>query len=167
MANSNSHIILDPVTFEEKRIGNQTECALLEFVNRSLIKLDRSERNYEEIKLNQKILKTFPFNSDTKKMTVAVEIEHDKTVRLYVKGASENIIDDCIMYLNNKELLDLSQSSQKERLKETVLKQMAQGALRTIAMGYKDITYEEFRSIMKNLEGSQSQQTEDEEEAKQ
>lgn len=36
-----------------------------------------------------------PFNSDTKKMTVVVELEPEKTVRAYTKGASENIIDDC------------------------------------------------------------------------
>lgn len=36
-----------------------------------------------------------PFNSDTKKMTVVLEIEPDKKVRVFTKGASENIIDDC------------------------------------------------------------------------
>jgi len=34
--NSNSHIIIDDKTRQEKRIGNQTECALLDFVNGSL-----------------------------------------------------------------------------------------------------------------------------------
>lgn len=37
----------------------------------------------------------FPFNSDTKKMTVAVEMEPEKKVRIFTKGASENLIDDC------------------------------------------------------------------------
>lgn len=35
-----------------------------------------------------------PFNSDTKKMTVAVQ-KDENTVRIYTKGASENVIDDC------------------------------------------------------------------------
>lgn len=34
--NSNSHIIYDSNTREEKRIGSQTECSLLDFVNTSL-----------------------------------------------------------------------------------------------------------------------------------
>jgi hypothetical protein len=34
--NSNSHIIIDDKTFQEKRVGNQTECSLLDFVNGSL-----------------------------------------------------------------------------------------------------------------------------------
>ena len=36
-----------------------------------------------------------PFNSETKKMTVAVELEPKKRVRVFTKGASENIVDDC------------------------------------------------------------------------
>lgn len=42
-----------------------------------------------------KVLKMFPFNSDTKKMTVVVEMEQGKRVRVFTKGASENIIDEC------------------------------------------------------------------------
>lgn len=41
-----------------------------------------------------------PFNSETKKMTVVVEIEPDKKVRVYTKGASENLIDDCITMID-------------------------------------------------------------------
>jgi magnesium-transporting ATPase (P-type) len=41
-----------------------------------------------------------PFNSDTKKMTVVIELEHDKKVRVFTKGASENLIDDCITMLD-------------------------------------------------------------------
>lgn len=66
-----------------------------------------------------------PFNSDTKKMTVVIELEHDKKVRVFTKGASENIIDDCstIIDKNQKESdLDLSK---RESIKETILKPMA------------------------------------------
>jgi magnesium-transporting ATPase (P-type) len=41
------------------------------------------------------VLKTIPFNSETKKMTVVVELEHEKRVRVFTKGASEQLIDDC------------------------------------------------------------------------
>ncbi len=33
-------------------------------------------------------------------MTVVVEIEHDKKVRVFTKGASENIIDDCVAFID-------------------------------------------------------------------
>jgi magnesium-transporting ATPase (P-type) len=41
-----------------------------------------------------------PFNSDTKKMTVVIELEHDKKVRVFTKGASENLIDDCVTMID-------------------------------------------------------------------
>jgi hypothetical protein len=41
--NSNSHILYDEKTDTEKRIGNQTECALLDYVNRSLAKRGNTE----------------------------------------------------------------------------------------------------------------------------
>jgi len=37
----------------------------------------------------------YPFNSTTKKMTVVVETEYQKKVRIFTKGASENILEDC------------------------------------------------------------------------
>ena len=52
VANNNSHIVIDPLNYSEKRIGNQTECALLDFVNKSLVKLDRSEKSYEQVRNN-------------------------------------------------------------------------------------------------------------------
>lgn len=67
----------------------------------------------------------FPFNSDTKKMTVVVELEPEKKVRVFTKGASENLIDDCITMVDkeNKQTdLDLSK---REKIKEDILKKMA------------------------------------------
>ena len=48
------------------------------------------------MRAQHKILKMIPFNSQTKKMTVVIELEHDKKVRIFTKGASENLIDDCV-----------------------------------------------------------------------
>lgn len=141
--NSNSHIIIDDKTFHEKRIGNQTECALLDFVNKSLHKLgNRQEKSYDDIKQNCKLIKMYPFNSTTKKMTVVVELEHNKMVRIYTKGASENIIEDCDRVIEgaNGEIKEFT-DTMKAHVKETVIRNMAMNALRTIAMGYKDITY--------------------------
>jgi Ca2+ transporting ATPase len=69
---------------------------MLDFVNRSLRKVDMGATNYEAIRANRKVLLNVPFNSTTKKMTVVVELERDKTVRVFTKGASECIIDDCV-----------------------------------------------------------------------
>jgi magnesium-transporting ATPase (P-type) len=50
-----------------------------------------------------------PFNSETKKMTVVVELEAGKRVRVFTKGASENIIDDCA-YIHDQSGLQLRSS---------------------------------------------------------
>lgn len=68
---------------------------MLDFVNRSLVHLKSQEKNYESIRSRNKVIKNIPFNSTTKKMTVVVELEAERRVRVYTKGASENIIDDC------------------------------------------------------------------------
>lgn len=63
-----------------------------------------------------------PFNSDTKKMTVVVDLEPNKKVRIFTKGASENIIDDCNSMIdaqNTHSELDLSK---RDKLKENILK---------------------------------------------
>lgn len=159
--NSNSHIIIDDKTFQEKRIGNQTECALLDFVNRSLLKQEKQERTYENYRKNNKLLKMYPFNSTTKKMTVVVELEHMKMVRVFTKGASENIIDDCDRVLETNSDSGIAvvkdfEGSAKTYVKETVIRNMAMNALRTIAMGYKDMTYEQYREVQNRLDDKES-----------
>jgi magnesium-transporting ATPase (P-type) len=67
----------------------------LAFVNKELREMERVEQSYNDFKNKHKVLKMIPFNSDTKKMTVVVELEAEKKVRVFTKGASENIIDDC------------------------------------------------------------------------
>ena len=43
-----------------------------------------------------KIIKSIPFNPETKKMTVAIELVPGKTIRIFSKGATENLINiDC------------------------------------------------------------------------
>mmetsp|Transcript_24381 Transcript_24381/g.23984 ORF Transcript_24381/g.23984 Transcript_24381/m.23984 type:complete len:103 (+) Transcript_24381:1471-1779(+) len=95
-----------------------------------------------------KILKMIPFNSDTKKMTVVLELEPEKMVRIFTKGASENIIDDCTSYIEKDQKQVEIDLSKREHLKDVVLKQMAKKALRTIALGYKDITMEQYKDLI-------------------
>lgn len=48
--NNNSYILKDETTGEEKRIGNQTECSMLDFVDRSLRNTGRPEDSYEAVR---------------------------------------------------------------------------------------------------------------------
>lgn len=132
--NSNSYLLKDPVSSAIQRVGNQTECSLLQFVNDSLklIQNPSSQRSstsslltYDSIRSHQKVIKTIPFNSETKKMTVVIETEPDKKVRIYTKGASENIIDDCIAYFDKSHTECEIDLSKREAIKDTILKNMA------------------------------------------
>ena len=115
---------------------------MLDFITRSLKKLESQITDYEVIRQKFKVLKTIPFNSQTKKMTVAVEIEPSKTVRVFTKGATETLLDDCIsMIEKNSEIVDLD-ISKREKIKESILKQMTKSAFRTLALAYKDMPYE-------------------------
>lgn len=111
-----------------------------------------------------------PFNSETKKMTVVVELERDKRVRVFTKGASENIIDDCAYLLNANGGFprgsggDVHQQQPFTinldlKLREVIkknLNQMAEQSFRTIALGYKDITMEEFKRAIGELKRAES-----------
>lgn len=98
---------------------------MLDFINRSLRKIQSDVKHYDTIRSQHKILQNIPFNSTTKKMTVVVELERDKTVRVFTKGASENIIDDCVNMIDKDgQLVDLDTNA-KETMKDTTLKQMA------------------------------------------
>lgn len=89
----------------------------------------------------------FPFNSETKKMTVVVELEPNKKVRIYTKGASENIIEDCTHALNKNGEPEEFNDVQKQHIRDVIIKNMAKNALRTISMGFKDISHHEYKRI--------------------
>jgi Ca2+ transporting ATPase len=97
--NNNSHIIINDATGEEEEIGHPIECCLLKFVNLSLLRMNKGYDS-ESIRSNYKILKTAPFHSDSKTMTVVVELEPNKKVRIFTKGASENMLSDCITMID-------------------------------------------------------------------
>ena len=77
-------------------------------------------------------------------MTVVVELGPNKQVRVFTKGASEIIIDDCSKVRERNGDENELDMNIRENLKNTTLKEMAQKTLRTIALGYKDISYDEF-----------------------
>jgi magnesium-transporting ATPase (P-type) len=84
-----------------------------------------NERSYDDIKNKHKLLKMFPFNSETKKMTVVVELEHQKRVRVYTKGASENILEDCINTIDENGQVSPFEQSKKDFIRDTIIKRMA------------------------------------------
>ena len=58
-----------------------------------------------------------PFNSETKKMTVVVETGNGG-VRVFTKGASENIIDDCAYIIGERQGVVNLDLNQRDVIKE-------------------------------------------------
>ena len=80
-----------------KFIGNPTECALLEAINREGL-------NYDKIRNEYEVIFTIPFSSETKRMIVVTKSKKDSNIVIYIKGSPEKVLDICNQH-NDKELL--------------------------------------------------------------
>jgi Ca2+-transporting ATPase len=82
-----------------------------------------------------KIIKEKPFDSDRKMMSILCSSGSSKT--LFVKGALESVLNKCSHILINGHMVNLT-----EDIKEGITKannEMAQSALRVLAIAYKDV----------------------------
>ncbi|KAI9136406.1 hypothetical protein BKA69DRAFT_1129130 [Paraphysoderma sedebokerense] len=133
--------------------GSKTECALLEFTAllRTNYSIDRETHTTAHI---------IPFSSDRKRMSTIIDkkgdmanftfgpsvANGDETVpsgntletRMYVKGASELILESCKWYLTEQGTIEWLTSDKRASLEKTILS-FAENALRTIGIAYKDL----------------------------
>jgi len=120
---------------QDEQIGNKTECALLGFV----LQLKRSYMSVRNAIPETMFQKVFTFNSARKSMSTIIPIEDGKKYRMYTKGASEIVLSKCVSVLDaNGEPVHFSIQDRKN-LQDKVIASMANNALRTIALAYKDI----------------------------
>lgn len=82
----------------------------------------------------------FPFNSLKKRSTVKVH-RNDGSVRLYIKGASEWVLKDCVSYAG-KDGNPLPMNPQKVSEIEKAIVDMANNALRTLLIAHRDFPNE-------------------------
>ncbi|KAL4469987.1 hypothetical protein ABPG73_016723 [Tetrahymena malaccensis] len=111
------------------QIGNKTECALIELA-------DQLGFGYQNFRTKD-ILRVLPFSSTRKKMTTVYRYSPN-CYRVYVKGASEVILERCTFIKLRSENMPCDYG-QKEKIKVQVIKKFADNALRTLALAYKDI----------------------------
>ncbi|TPX18076.1 uncharacterized protein E0L32_011846 [Thyridium curvatum] len=115
-------------------IGSKTESALLIFAKEHLAMGPVAEE-----RSNAKILQLIPFDSGRKCMGVVVALPDGKA-RLYVKGASEIMVEYCTQILRDPSK-DISACQMTEENKETIahlIEQYASSSLRTIGIIYRD-----------------------------
>ncbi len=115
---------------KKKAIGDPTEIALVVLAHqKGILK--------KELETAMKRIDEIPFDSDRKLMsTIHV---HNSEYRVYTKGAPDILLERCNKILIDNEIVDLTQ---KEKHKISAAnEQMANNALRVLALAYKDISY--------------------------
>lgn len=83
--------------------------------------------------------KTFPFDSDRKRMSVV----HDP--RILSKGAPEQLLEVCTHYYDGKKVQKLDQKKRAEISKQTIA--FANQALRVLAFAYRDVASGELKNL--------------------
>ena len=113
-------------------LGDPTETALVEFCSTlgySKEKMDELYKRTEEI----------PFDSNRKMMSTLNEIDSQRIV--YTKGAVESILENCDRILIDGKVREITKEDVKN-IKE-YNQQMAENALRVLALAYKPISKDE------------------------
>ena len=114
--------------------GNKTEAALLIMLRDFGIDYVPIRANYTE---NDRIEKLYTFSSAKKRMAVVVKTD-EGSHRLYLKGASEIVLQLCSnQILKNGSVVPLSEQQKKQWMQD--IENMANQGLRTLTLAYKDL----------------------------
>jgi Ca2+-transporting ATPase len=133
-------IVINSTAFEGEAngvstfIGSKTETALLQFAKDHLGLTSVSEE-----RSNANVAQLIPFDSKRKCMGVVVKLDNGK-YRLYVKGASEILLEKCTEIIHDP-IKGISSSPMGEDNRRTLVNLIdnyASRSLRTIALVYRD-----------------------------
>ncbi|KAL2021253.1 hypothetical protein VTK56DRAFT_7332 [Thermocarpiscus australiensis] len=119
---------------EQTFIGSKTETALLTLARDHLAMGPVSQE-----RANAKVLHLIPFDSGRKCMGVVVQLENGKA-RLYVKGASEIMLEKCTQVLRDPSggLAPAPLTDDNRVTIEKLIETYARNSLRTIGIVYRD-----------------------------
>lgn len=106
-------------------IGNPTECAMLNFYEKSQAKTNTG-LSYKDERFDHRVLHAFPFSSELKHMTTISKV--DGKIISYVKGSPECIL--AMSDLNDTKRLEIEQC----------IEQSQEKAMRVIAFAHKALT---------------------------
>ncbi|XP_043080633.1 plasma membrane calcium-transporting ATPase 3b isoform X2 [Puntigrus tetrazona] len=118
-----------------KQVGNKTECGLLGF----LLDLKRDYVPVREQIPEEKLYKVYTFNSVRKSMSTVVQMP-DGSFRLYSKGASEILLKKCSSILGASGEARSFKPRDRDEMVKKVIEPMACEGLRTICIGYRDLS---------------------------
>ncbi|MEN2499680.1 MAG: hypothetical protein MHMPM18_003873, partial [Marteilia pararefringens] len=116
------------------QFGNKTECALLGLLADYGIDVDKQ---LEEEKKH--LVRLFAFNSSRKYMASIVEDQLSGGYVLFVKGASEIILEKCTQILSPSGSLIELDETKKSQIKDDCISYMADSGFRTLTIAYRKI----------------------------
>ena len=138
--------------FEQKKIleedkdiyeaKNKTDKAFIDFLLKYEINIDTE--------INQKFLtknnfQKLPFDSQKKRMSIMLQNDSYPTgYRLYTKGGAENSLIYCDKYINNKTGKISNFTEEEKNFINNQMNIMNKKMMRTLFIGYKDITKEDY-----------------------
>jgi len=133
--------------------GNSTECGLLRFLQYNDYPIHEMIR-----RKSKRILAIVPFDSNRKREVVAVRHpDDDDLVRIYYKGAPEEIIYRSTQQYYSGRINDMSEDDQTHLLTQIVINKFAKSGNRTFAYAYKDMSYDDFDILMRDNNGFQTE----------
>jgi Ca2+-transporting ATPase len=133
-------IVINSTAFEGETegvqtfIGSKTETALLIFA-REFLGMESPSQERSNVTITQLI----PFDSGRKCMGVVVQLDNGK-YRLYVKGASEILLEKCTSIIRDptKEIASSNMTDDNRQTLLNLIDNYASRSLRTIALVYRD-----------------------------
>ena len=132
--------------------GNCTEQGLINFLlAKKIPAMQLLEQKAQVLSSGEdRILASIPFNSKRKKAMTAVLLPggNEDTVRVFVKGAPEFVLDLCTHYIDTSgNSAHLGDEKKKGILTEVVQQNFAKQAFRTLLIGFHDIPLYQFNNI--------------------
>jgi Ca2+ transporting ATPase len=143
--NSTAQLLIDSKNEgKEIRHGNQTECGLLDFIR-------KYKQDYQQIRSSNSEVFGIPFSSKRKRMTTVTQSPLNKDNYIVLsKGASEIILELSNKYVAEGGVLKDLDAKKTNEIHEKVISNFANQAYRTLSIAYKEVSKEDFDSIMKD-----------------
>ena len=134
-----NQIINESDIYEAK---NKTDKAFIEFLLEYQIDIDQDiNKSYIEPNNNKKL----PFDSQKKRMSIMIQSKSFPTgYRLFTKGGAENAIIYCTKYISKKDGKIYDLSEENKNYLNNQIEVMNKKMMRSLFLGYKDISEEEY-----------------------
>lgn len=144
LINSNANLIENPKTGQITKVGNQTECCLIDFCKFNGYDCEKYRKQFTDVK-------SIAFSSDRKRMTTFFVVPSDYPfVRVLVKGAAEIVLERCSHIVGKNGEIKALSHEEKEVINRDVIIANAEKEYRNISIAYKDIILDDFEKV-KNL----------------